>query len=59
MSRHMNADKYPLSSETRHLQVPVALALALEKRAHERGDLEHGAWAREAKRVLRAAVEGQ
>jgi len=43
----------------KHLKVPLELALALEKRAHEHGDIEYGAWAREAKRILRAAVEGQ
>jgi len=43
----------------RHLNIPLDLALKLEKRAHDHGDIEHGAWAREAKRVLRAAVEAQ
>jgi hypothetical protein len=52
----MNEVKYFQSY--RHLNIPLELALALEKRAHEHGDIEHGAWAREAKRVLRAAVEG-
>jgi hypothetical protein len=41
----------------KHLKIPLALAVALEKAAHLRGDVDYGAWAREAKRVLREAVK--
>lgn len=41
----------------RHLYIPIEDALALEKIAHAHGDTERAAWAREAKKAIRAHIK--